>query len=112
MNWNTVVSVTNGSNIATPSQLLPLLIGLTGLVRVTWIAVHGGLLERYEAETPERTRERPVNIALKPSQRYLVAWLPWLSRFSHFRSGPSTGEYHGVDAVDVEKPTGNPPEEG
>lgn len=85
--WNHAVQVLSGNQtIATPGQLLPLLIGALGLLRIVYFIFkdkiwgageqeeethdHGGGEDRTDTENV-KDRNRLL--------RYLVAWLPWLS---------------------------------
>lgn len=109
LNYNHVTDVISlsSSNIATPSQLLPLLVGILGLIRVLYIMYKETKLEyeikkakveaiaagKREGELEEvenqillrRTRtdyvieEDEQLLQMGMARRYVVALLPWLS---------------------------------
>ncbi|KYG40601.1 hypothetical protein M433DRAFT_28108 [Acidomyces richmondensis BFW] len=81
LNWDFVTEVQSRShNIGTPSQLLPLLIGLFQFVRIAWLAIRDHFFGGEE--NAEQIVARTEAVIIKSKARYLVAWLPWLSHFS------------------------------
>jgi len=89
LNWDFVTQVQSRShNLGTPSQLLPLLIGLFQLVRIAWLAFHDHFLGVQE-DSEQPVAHTEVMVVRKASRRFLVAWLPWLSQFSFWKvTGP------------------------
>lgn len=100
-NVNNVLGPQGG--IALPGQLLPMLIGAISLVRLLWIMFNERFRPKMRLGTGEfptegAESERPTGPIKTTSglstlsmghpgihrpiwQRYLVAWMPWLSRF-------------------------------
>ena len=82
------------SNIQSPSQLLPLIVGIFSFLRVVFILVRAKMEKRHEDNPTEETaytrvvlEDTQLILARPVHHRYLVAWLPWLSIF-HFWSKP------------------------
>jgi hypothetical protein len=83
----------NDNELHLPAQLLPLLIGTFGFLRICFLlfkewrsrgSLEPTLLARPESEREEPQLQRP-SARRSTAMRYLVAWLPWLSIIGYFR---------------------------
>jgi hypothetical protein len=103
--WNHVNQVVAGGSLATPSQLLPLLIGVGGVVRIFYIMLKEHLEERRSNKagsgfSPEAAT-LTVDLSTRPAwARYLITLLPWLS-LSSIWSRPASGAVSGNEETGV-----------
>lgn len=107
--WNHVDQVVAGGSIATPSQLLPLLVGVAGVVRILYIILreHKEKHRNSEAESnvielvSSAHDEPDVDITTRPLWvRYLITLLPWLS-LPHFALRSTRSTVAGVEEVSI-----------